>query len=399
MANFQLKEIKTANDEKAFLEMPVELYKYDSNWVRPLNNDIKAVFNPSKNLLFNGGEAIRWILIDEKDNVVGRIAAFYNVEQLAMGYCKAGGCGFFECIDSQVAANILFDASIKWLESRGIQAVDGSINFGDREQFWGVLVDGFHHPMYGANYNRPYYGRLFEQYGFQVYFNQYSYIAGFDATTLYPSILEKSRRLNENQQFEFRAICKSELATAPEMLRSIYNLAWANFSDAKEMSIKQAEGLIKMLKSILDLNIVIFAFFEDKPIGFFISIPDINLAIKGLNGNLRFFNLLRFLYRFKIKKVCNIAQGILFGVVPEFQGKGVESAMIMQFFKNTAKKRQYKHIEIMWIGDFNPLMIRMVENHVCAKKYKHLITYRYIIDKNIEFKRAENVSITRKSKK
>lgn len=395
MESYILKEIKTKQDEILFLNMPNEIYNYDTNWIRPLDNDIKGVFNPQKNLLFKEGEAIRWILLDKKNTPVGRIAAFYNIKLAEKGYCKSGGCGFFECIDSQIAANVLFDTSVKWLSKRGIQAMDGSINFGERDLFWGVLVNGFHHPMYGANYNKPYYGKLFEQYGFHVYFNQHSYYKSFDVDTLNPAIVEKAKRLAENPAFEFRSLRKSELENAPEMLRSVYNRAWANFDDIAEMSEKQAESMVKMMKPILDIDVIIFAFHNNQPIGFFIAIPDINLAIKGLNGSLKPINLIKFLYRLKIKKACNIVQGIVFGVTPEFQGKGVESGMIMAMSDVVRTKNRYKHLEIMWIGDFNPLMMRMVEKYVCAEKYKQFVTYRYMIDKSIEFQRAQNVSYTR----
>ncbi len=397
MSKFTLKEIKTSADEAVFLDMPCKIYANDKNWVRPLDEDIKKVFSPQSNQLFNAGEAIRWILLDEKSNVVGRIAAFYNNDLASKGYCKAGGCGFFECIDSQEAANILFDASVAWLSERGIEAMDGSINFGERDSFWGVLVDGFYHPMYGANYNLPYYSKLFENYGFQVYFNQYSYFKELDPDSLNPAVMEKARRLSENPEFEFRSIRKDEMSRVGDMFREVYNKAWSNYDDITEMTKEQSDKLLKMLKPIIDNDILIFAFYQNRPIGFFVVIPDINRIIKGFNGKLNLWNKLKFIYKLKIQKACDIIQGIVFGVVPEFQGKGIESGMIMALAKIVREGRlHYKHLELVWIGDFNPLMMRVIESYVCAKRYKHYITYRYMIDKNIEFQKAPKVSVSRK---
>ena len=393
-----LKEVKTKEDEVAFLNMTTDIYKDDANWVRPLDNDIKNTFNHNKNLLFNEGEAIRWILIDETNKIIGRIAAFYNGKLLNKSYCRAGGCGFFECIDSQEAANMLFDESVEWLSERGIQAMDGSINFGERDQFWGVLVDGFHHPMYGSNYNRPYYGKLFENYGFNVFFNQYSYYRELSSKSVNPAVIEKARRLSENTNYEFRSIRKNEMSKVATMFRRVYNKAWSKYEDISKMSQEQADKLFSTLKPIIDRRVLIFAFYQNEPIGFFIMIPDINMAIKSLNGNIEGINLLKFLYKLKVKKSCNILQGIVFGVDPEFQGKGIESGMIMALcdLAESHMIDEYKHLEITWIGDFNPLMMRVIESYVCATRHKHYITYRYMIDKSIEFKRAERVSVSRK---
>lgn len=91
-------------------------------------------------------------------------------------------------------------------------------------------------------------------------------------------------------------------------------------------------------------------------------------------------------------------QSIVFGVVPEFQGKGIESGMITAMFDRVEGRKwgKYHHIEIVWIGDFNPLMMRVIESHVIAQRYKHHITYRFMIDKNIEFQKAPRVRVSKK---
>ena len=139
-----LHEVTTREDIKKFLDLPDAINKNDRNWIRPLDNDIEAVFDPAKNKCFNDGDAIRWIVFDEDRKVVGRIAAFYSDEQAQKEVVLTGGCGFFDSINSQEVANILFSAARTWLETKGMQAMDGSINFGDRMSWWGVLVDGFH---------------------------------------------------------------------------------------------------------------------------------------------------------------------------------------------------------------------------------------------------------------
>ena len=100
MAQYQLKEVKTAKEAKAWLHMDRKIYEGNRNWVCPLDSDIEKVFDPKQNELFADGEAIRWVVVDADGEIVGRIAAFYNREQLAVNQ-NVGGCGFFEAIDSK----------------------------------------------------------------------------------------------------------------------------------------------------------------------------------------------------------------------------------------------------------------------------------------------------------
>src|SRR4029077_3742817 len=117
---------------------------------------------------------------DENGKLVGRIAAFTHSKYINKGTEFSTGCvGFFDCINNQVAANLLFGAAKDWLQSKGMEAMDGPINFGDRDKWWGLMVEGFDKaPIYGMSYNPPYYERLFEQYGFKNYYNQYYYAMG-----------------------------------------------------------------------------------------------------------------------------------------------------------------------------------------------------------------------------
>ena len=111
MEKYTLEEVKTRRQAREFLSMARKLYKGNRNWVQPLDDDIEKVFDPARNRMFEGGEAIRWLLRNGQGDVVGRIAAFYNADQAAAEEQPTGGCGFFECINSQEAANMLFDAA------------------------------------------------------------------------------------------------------------------------------------------------------------------------------------------------------------------------------------------------------------------------------------------------
>ena len=171
----QLIEVTDQKTRKLFHKVPHIIYRNDPNWICPLNLMVENVFNPDKNPSFKNGEAIRWILMDDNKKPIGRIAAFYNLDKAGIFEQPTGGCGFFECINSQEAAELLFNSSRDWLKSKGMEAMDGPVNFGENYMNWGLLADGYMPQGFGMPYNPPYYVELFEKYGFKIYFKQFSY--------------------------------------------------------------------------------------------------------------------------------------------------------------------------------------------------------------------------------
>lgn len=403
MTKYTLHEVTSAKDAKEFIEFQPKFYKEDKNYIRPFDHEIEAVFNPKKNELFDDGEAIRWILRDDKNEAVGRIAAFYNKEKASEDTQPTGGCGFFECINSQEAANIMFDAAKAWLQERNMEAMDGPINFGDRDKWWGLLADNFEPPVYGMPYNHAYYKELFENYGFQNYFNQYSYtrlaVNTDGSVSIGEAAQSKADRLSQNKDYEFKAIKKSELKEASQAFLNIYNKAWAGFTGIKPMTEEEAEKVFSSMKPIIDVNLIYFAYYKGERIGFFIQIPEINQVIKHLNGKFNLWAKIKFMYYLKVKKVCTRVLSLVFGVLPEHQGKGIESGMMNAFRVYVENnKTNYVDLELTWIGDFNPLMMRMMDSYVEAKIHKTHITYRYLFNREQPFTRAPRVSRARVKK-
>ena len=166
----QIIRVTDRKTRKKFLDAARNIYKDDKVWVCPFDNEVEAIFDPVKNPYFKHGEVERWILLDDNNNLIGRIAAFID-KNLAFSYEQpTGGMGFFECINDQPSAFLLFDTAREWLTARGMEAMDGPINFGETDKYWGLLVGGFTHPSFEVPYNPPYYQDLFESYGFQIYY-------------------------------------------------------------------------------------------------------------------------------------------------------------------------------------------------------------------------------------
>lgn len=399
--DYKIIEVTNKKTEKEFYKIQTTLYKGDPNWIQPLKTEIKKVFDPNKNKMFTHGKLIRWIAKDSNGKTVGRVAAFIDYDTAELNDQPTGGMGFFECINNQNAANALFDQCKMWLSMNGMQAMDGSINFGSRERWWGLLVDGFTEPSYGMNYNPPYYKDLFETYGFKNYFYQYSYLRPVNTDNLAPVFKDKAERVAKNPEYHFAHINKKKLKEAGENFRKIYNKSWVNHSGIKEMTEEEANALVKELKPIIDERLILFAYHNNEPIGFFIQIPEINQVIKHLNGNFSLFHKLKFLYLLKVKKVCTRIIGLIFAIVPEYRGFGLEGALVMEFAKTAFNKNfPYKDIDLTWVGDFNPLMMRFQEQ-IGGRIYKTHATYRLLFDKEKQengFTRCPRMGKERKPK-
>lgn len=379
-------EVNTDELEKHFVEMPIKLYQGDTNYIRPLDKDIYSVFDSEKNQSFKNGECIRWLLQNKEGKYIGRIAAFYNSKTMDHYDQQAGGCGFFECVNNKEAAFLLFEQAKLWLSSKGMEAMDGPVNFGDRDKWWGLLVDGFYEPCYQCNYNPPYYQELFESYGFQLYFKQYTYWRSV-REQLDTKYAERAGRILANRGYTFDHVYKNNLQKAAQDFRIVYNKGWAKHAGVAEISKEDADGLMKSMKAIIDPKLIWFAYYQGQAVGFFVAIPDVNqLIIKFLNGKLTLFGKLLFAWR-KMTKKCKTMFGIVFGVVPEHQRRGVEIALIVAARETIQKEDMpYEELQMNWIGDFNPKMMRVAEQ-IGAKIYKTHHTYRYNFDRLKQFER------------
>ncbi len=392
---YSIESVTDKRQIREFLELPKRLYRNNRNWVCPLDDDIERVFDPSRNKKFSDGEAVRWIARNSDGTVVGRIAAFYNREDAAIEEQPTGGVGFFEAIDDQSLANLLFDTAKNWLSERGMEAMDGPVNFGSRDAWWGLLVDGFEfQPLYTNPYNPPYYIELFENYGFQNYFNQYTYNRALKSGILSQSVYDRVQRLRESPGYRFEHISLKNLPQVADDFRLVYNKAWTGHSGVKPMERDEAHRMMRSIKPIIDERLIYFAFFNDEPIGFFIMVPDLNRVIGRFGGKLNLINKIRLWFMLKVTHRADRIFAIIFGVAPEFHGKGIESGIIHEFESEVSKGGMpYRSLELAWVGDFNPIMMRMVENYVCATRHKTHVTFRYLFDRTREFKRAPRIGV------
>lgn len=390
----QIVEVLSKHERREFLDFPKRLYKNDPFWVCQLDSALESVFDPVKNFTFKHGEAARWILKDNNGRTVGRVAAFIDRVRSAANSQPTGGLGYFEVIDSRDAAFLLFDTARGWLTKLGMAAMDGPVNFGENDNNWGLLVEGFVQQGFGMPYHKKYYRAFFEEYGFKNYFEQYSYhreIRNADKEiVMFPErIMKIAEWLSKRPGYSFRHFEFRNKDKYVNDIVEIYNSTWSVFKeDFTPLDPAFLEESLKKAKYVVDEDLIWFAYFNDRPIAFFILFPDLNQILKHFNGNINPFNMLRFLYFRAVHKMTRM-RAIVGGVHPSYQNSGVESAIFLQLYGEFKKKPWFRELELSWVGDYNPKMIAIYEA-LGAKKAKTHITYRYFINKDLPFKRYKD---------
>ena len=379
----QLIEVKDDNTKKQFHRLPFAIYKNIPKWIPPLEKDVEGVFDPEKNPSFSDGEAIRWILMDDSGTCIGRVAAFVNNKLIAAMEYPCGGMGFFECINDKKAAFMLFDACKKWLHDRGMQAMEGPVNFGERDKFWGLLVESEEEPSYLENFHPFYYKNFFEEYGFKNYFEQYTF-------KLMPADFEEERfrkiveRIQRRPGVELKHFDPKNIDKFIIDFITVYNAAWSKFENFKPLSYEDVQNIFSELKPILVPEFLWYAYVNGTPAGFFIVLPDVNQLFKFVDGKLDLIGKLKFVF-YKTFRPIDRLKALVFGIMPGYQNQGLDAALFYNAYNELKKFPQFTSSEIAWIGSFNPKMQSLMSNLGATISKKH-ITYRKLFDDSIEFK-------------
>nr|WP_294898488.1 GNAT family N-acetyltransferase [uncultured Pedobacter sp.] len=347
-------EVDSPKRKREFLDVARVIYKNDDVWVCPLDKDIDTIFDPAKNSFHKHGKAKRWILLDDSDRLIGRIAAFINDRKAYTFDKPTGGVGFVECIDDSEAFKLLFDTAKKWLQENGMEAMLGPINFGENDTFWGLLIEGYTHPSYGMNYNKPYYHQHFKDYGFKTEYEQLT--NHLDLHKDFPERFTKIANWVSNKPgYTFEHLDPKNFDKYAKDFMEIYNDGWKSFDNFSPIKLSTVKESFEQMKLIMDPKLIWFAYINGEPASFVVILPDANLMIKPLNGKLDLIGKLKFMYK-KIRGV-NRMRAIVMGTKEKFQKHGLESAIFIKLKEYVIPKNQYDELELSWVGDFNDKML------------------------------------------
>ena len=320
----QIIQVQTPEDLKEFIELPYQLYKDDPVWVPPLRSEQEAQFVPAKNPMLDHC-TYTLFLAKEGDRVTGRISAF--LDHLALEHWKQpiGLFGSFECINDEATALALLGAAKDWLVAKGMKTMRGPWSFASQE--WGLVVEGFTpDPVILAPYNPPYYNDFLVKFGMQKAKDLMVYV--LDANTGY-NIPERYMTLTDvvkrRYGIKVRPVDMKNIEAEVATLMNLANISISDNWGFYPVTDKEALQLAKDLKQVLNPKAALIA--EDSsgnPIGFAISLPDINLLIKDLNGKMNLKLILRMI--FKLPHLKQYRMWAL-GVIPEYQSRAVDTLL------------------------------------------------------------------------
>ena len=361
---------KLVND---YIDFPHKLYASDEMYVPELYMAQKDMFNPKKNPFFEHAE-VQSFLAYSNGEIAGRISAILNKNYNAYHKCNVGFFGFFDVIDDYEVAKVLFDSAVSWCLEKGLDAVLGPTNFSTNDTA-GLLIDGFHEPpKIMMTYNKPYYADFVDKYGFVKEMDLFAYIlythkASEKSIRLANTLEERLARKN----IRFRNVNLKKFHEEVGHIRDIYNEAWSNNWGFVPWTDGELKHLADNLKMIVNPNWCYIAEDNGKPIGFGITLNDINEITKGFKkGRLFPFNIFKLLLRRHKTKFVRI---LALGVKPEYRRQGIEAIF---FAKNILQARADNVIagEVSWVLENNAEMVMSAER-LNSELYKTYRIYRY----------------------
>lgn len=348
--------VTTKEEKRDFINFPYTHYSEDKYWVPPLLMEQKKLLNPKKNPFYNNAE-IALFIAEHDHKPAGRIAAIIDHRYNEFHQTKMGFFGFFECIDRQSTADLLFRIAEDWLRDRGMEQVMGPSNPSMMDEI-GVLVYGFDkYPSILMPYSKPYYDTLIKNAGFEKAMDLFTYNVTQDSVDR-----DRANRAVEIVKkrlpgIEIRKINLRKIKDEVKIIRRIFNAAWKNNWGYIPLSEAEFDALAKDLKTIVDPDFAHIAEINGEPVAFSVGLPDYNQIFRNMNGKLLPFGFLKVLWN---KKKIDKIRTALMGVLPEYHGKGIDVLLHREAIENGLVKGVYSS-EVGWILENNVQMLRVAE--------------------------------------
>ena len=238
----------------------------------------------------------------------------------------------------------------------------------------GLLIDGFEHPpTLLTGHNPPYYARLIEACGF---IKEKDWYAWWFVPT--PAPLERLGRVAKararNTSMKIRSIDLRHLTDDSRRVSVVFNEAWKHNWGFVPFTEAEAEHMAKEMRPVIDPRMTLIAEIDNAPVAFVICVPDINVALRHLNGRLTRFGLpiglIKLLwYRRKIRKVRFVALGVL----ENCRRAGIAEMLVLQVMAEGARRGVSGELS-MTLED-NVLVNRFIKA-MGASRYKTYRIYR-----------------------
>lgn len=369
MANVEVIEVESSSQLNQFIDYPSKLYKDDPNYVAHLKMERKQFFDFEKNPFYKTAK-VKLFLAKKDGQVCGRIATCINYQHNQFHEENVGFFGFFECPDDYEIAQLLFKVAMIHLKKEGAEKMRGPVNFSTNHEC-GFLVEGFDSPpSIMMTYNQPYLPKLAEKFGLRKAMDLLALKVSKEGG-ISPRIEKVVNRLAERSNFKIRSLNMKKFEDEVEFIRKVYNGAWQYNWGFVPMTEDEFNYTAKDLKQVVDPEIVFVVEHEGKPVAFSLALPDINQALIHLKGKLFPFGILKLLWHTKIKNKIKSVRLVTFGVIPEYQKRGLDSLLFLHTYK-TGVGKGYDFAELSWILETNDLMRNSAKEMgaVPYKKYR-----------------------------
>ncbi|MEW6456790.1 MAG: hypothetical protein AB1410_08790 [Acidobacteriota bacterium] len=355
MEEYQIDPVRNKKELKEFIMLPWKIYKHDPFWVSPLIIDQKEMFSKEKHPFHKHSEVEPFICRKDGEPV-GRVVAILNRNHNNFHNERTAFFGFYESYNDPEACGFLINHVKNWAKERGMERIRGPMNFSTNEEC-GLLIEGFNlSPVIMMTYNPKYYIDLFESNGLKKIKELFAW--RIDKSLKFPDKWTRIvETLSHKEKIKIRSINMKDFKNELERINIIYNDAWSNNWGFVPMTDEEFNYLAKKLKQIVDPRLVFIAEVEDEPAGFSLALPDVNVALKKINGRLLPFGILKLMR--ELKKVKKI-RVITLGVRQKFRFLGIDSVFYYKTITDGIKIG-YEEAEMSWVLEDNVVMNRLLE--------------------------------------
>ncbi|MFN3529094.1 MAG: GNAT family N-acetyltransferase [Bacteroidia bacterium] len=380
--SYSLVEVHDPQRVRDFLRFPTLLFANEPDYVGVPSAVEMAIFDPKNNKRCQHLKVRRWLVYEEKI-AVGRIAAFLHPRPALDE--KAGALGFFDCIDSISVAAMLFNAAESYLQELGCELVDGPIQPGENDQFWGLLVQGKGRPSFGMNWHPPYYHDLFKHFGYQPYYEQLTNY--LDLSQPLPDRFFKiAAWVCQKPDVSFLHLNKKRLPGFASDLAEVFNHAWTNFENFQPKTQQQILQEWYRFKPFIREDLVWFAYVRNQPAGFMVVLPDLNELLAKQKSGPQWLRNFRLLLASKYHRPSRL-KIVAMGVHESYQRFGLESGLIYHAYKQVEKHYpEVTEVELAWVGGFNEKMLA-IHKAAGASPFRVHLTLRKYFDAVREVKK------------
>ena len=353
MDRLEIVPVASSRELNGFIRLPWKIYRRDSFWVPPLIVDMKKMLNREKHPFFSHSSA-DFFLARRNGEWVGRIAAILNNNHNRFHGERTAFFGFFESVNDPGVAAALLNQAERWARERGMACLRGPVSYSTNDPA-GLLVEGFaSSPCVMMPHNPAYYADLIEGAGFRKAMDLYAWWLE-TGKGLNPKIARVGERVLKDEGIRVRTLDMKRFRNEVGIIKKIYNDAWSLNWGFVPMTDAEFEHLARDMKMIVDPRVVLIAEKKGEPVAFSLALPDVNQALKKINGRLFPFGLLKLAFHARrIRQVRVVALGIL-RKVQNWNGLG--AALYYESFRRGVEAG-YRTCEFSWTLETNDLINR-----------------------------------------